>query len=202
MKNINYVINGVLAVAIIILFVMHFSGKKESEVNKSSVDGEVLPKVLPIAYVNLDSLLANYNYAKDLNEIILRDQENSRANIIQKARALDAEVKDFQRKYQNSSFLSQERAQEEEARLMKKRDELQEMDNRLSQELMAKQMKMNEQFRDTVVAQLQIFNADKKYQIILSNTAGDNILWAEKVYDITEELVAFLNKRYSSTGEK
>ena len=32
MKNINYVINGVLAVAVIILFVMQFSSKKESTV--------------------------------------------------------------------------------------------------------------------------------------------------------------------------
>ena len=30
MKNINYVINGVLAVAVVILYIMQFSGKKES----------------------------------------------------------------------------------------------------------------------------------------------------------------------------
>ena len=28
MKNINYVINGVLAVAVVILYIMQFSGKK------------------------------------------------------------------------------------------------------------------------------------------------------------------------------
>lgn len=31
MKNINYVINGVLAVAVIILFVMQFSSKKNPQ---------------------------------------------------------------------------------------------------------------------------------------------------------------------------
>ena len=29
MKNINYVINGVLAVAVVILYIMQFSGKKD-----------------------------------------------------------------------------------------------------------------------------------------------------------------------------
>lgn len=202
MKNINYVINGVLAVAVIILFVMQFSGKKESGVIEPAVNGDVITATLPVAYVNLDSLLTNYNYAKDLNEVILKEQENSRANIMQKARSLDAEMKDFQRKLENNAFLTRERAEQEQARLVKKQQELQEMDNRLSQELMAKQLKMNEQFRDTVVTQLQIFNKDKKYQIIFCNTAGDNILWAEKTYDITTELVAFLNKRYSSPSEK
>lgn len=202
MKNINYVINGVLAVAVIILFVMQLSGKKESGVVKSSSNGDSITGTLPIAYVNLDSLLANYNYAKDLNEIILKDQENSRANIMQKARSLDSEMKDFQRKLENNAFLTRERVEQERARLVKKQEELQEMDSRLSQELMAKQVKMNEQFRDTVVTQLQVFNKDKKYQVIFCNTSGDNILWAESVYDITPELVVFLNKRYSSPAEK
>ena len=74
MKNINYIINGVLAVAVVILFVMQFSGKKETSVSSPAVsagEGAIAGK-LPIAYVNVDSLLENYNYAKDLNEIILK----------------------------------------------------------------------------------------------------------------------------------
>lgn len=35
MKNINYVINGVLAVAVVILYIMQFSGKKESSVTRT-----------------------------------------------------------------------------------------------------------------------------------------------------------------------
>ena len=84
MKNINYVINGVLAVAVVILFVMHFSGDKESKAAKATVETGQEIKTLPVAYVNVDSLLLNYNYSKDLNEIILKKQENSRASITQK----------------------------------------------------------------------------------------------------------------------
>ncbi len=43
MKNINYVINGVLAVAVIILFVMQFSSKKESTVAPAFTTEEILP---------------------------------------------------------------------------------------------------------------------------------------------------------------
>jgi Skp family chaperone for outer membrane proteins len=31
--------------------------------------------------------------------------------------------------------------------------------------------------------------------MIISNTANDNILWADPTYDITNEVVAALNKR-------
>ena len=114
MKNINYVINGVLAVAVVILYIMQFSGKKESSVTRTFASAGDTTALLPIAYVNVDSLLLNYNYSKDLNEIILKKQENSRANITQKARSLQGEMQDFQRKVENNAFLTRERAEQEQ----------------------------------------------------------------------------------------
>lgn len=200
MKNINYVINGVLAVAVIVLFVMQFSNKKETKEIKNIASGEALSAGMPVAYVNVDSLLENYNYAKDLNEIILKKSENSRASVNQKATTLRTEMQEFQRKIENNAFLTRERAEQEQQRLLQKQQELQELDARLSQELMAEQQKLNEQLRDTVVAQLKVYNKDKGYQIIYSNTMGDNILYADKVYDITAELLEYLNKNYLNTS--
>ena len=200
MKNINYIINGVLAVAVVILFVMQFSDKKETRNVRPVASGENLTGTLPVAYVNVDSLLENYNYAKDLNEIILKKSENSRASVNQKATSLRSEMQEFQRKIENNAFLTRERAEQEQQRLLQKQQELQELDARLSQELMNEQQKLNEQLRDTVVAQLKVFNKDKGYQIIYSNTLGDNILLAGQAYDITAELLEQLNMNYSSAA--
>ena len=107
MKNINYVINGVLAVAVVILFIMQFSDKKESTVTKTFAAGESDSlSLLPIAYVNVDSLLLNYNYFKDLNEQLMKKEENSRANVNQQARNLQTEVQEFYRKVENNAFNS------------------------------------------------------------------------------------------------
>lgn len=200
MKNINYVINGVLAVAVVILFVMQFSGQKESRVTRTftTSEGNSGSTVLPVAYVNVDSLLLNYNYAKDLNERILKRQEDSRANITQKARSLESEMQDFRRKIENNAFLTRERAEQEQQRLLKKQQELQNLDNQLAQELAAEQLKLNEQLRDSIVSQLRVFNQDKGFQLVFSNTVGDNILYANEVYDITPELIDYLNKNYVS----
>lgn len=202
MKNINYLINGVLALAVIILFVMHFSGKKDAGVPQSvSAGAEGVSGLLPIAYVNVDSLLLNYNYSKDLNEVIMRKQEDSRANINQKATALRNDMQEFERKYQNNAFLTPQRAQEEQQRLLGKQQELQALDERLTQELMIEQQKLNEQLRDTIVSQLKVFNQSKGYQVIFSNTMGDNILLAGEAYDITAEVITFLNKNYTSPAK-
>lgn len=201
MKNINYVINGVLAVAVVILFIMQFSNKKEPNVTRAVASSGDLTSILPIAYVNVDSLLLNYNYSKDLNEIILKKQENSRANITQKARSLQSEMQDFQRKVENNAFLTRERAEQEQQRLIKKQQELQELDSQLAEELLNEQQRLNEQLRDTVVSLLRTFNKDRGYQVVFSNTTADNILLADDIYDITVELIDFLNKNYSGSAQ-
>ena len=201
MKNINYIINGVLALAVVILFVLQFTGKKESGVTKTFTAEESASGLLPIAYVNVDSLLLNYNYSKDLNEIIIKKQENSRASVNQKLRSLQTEMQDFQRKVENNAFLTRERAEQEQARLMKKQQELQDFDNRLAQELVSEQQRLNEQLRDTLVSQLRVYNKDKGHQVILSNTMGDNILLAGDAYDITKEVIEYLNKNYAPASK-
>ena len=123
MKNINYVVNGVLAIAVIILFVMQFSKPKKADSSAPITVKEGTNK-LPIAYVNVDSLLLNYNYSKDLNELILKKYENTRASLNQKANSLQSDAIDFQKKVENNAFLTNERAQQEHQRILKKRDEL------------------------------------------------------------------------------
>ena len=201
MKNINYIINGVLALAVVILFVLQFTGKKESGVTKTFTAEESASGLLPIAYVNVDSLLLNYNYSKDLNEIIIKKQENSRASVNQKLRSLQTEMQDFLRKVENNAYLTRDRAEQEKARSMKKQQELQDFDNRLAQELVSEQQRLNEQLRDTLVSQLRVYNKDKGYQVILSNTMGDNILLAGDAYDITKEVIEYLNKNYAPASK-
>ena len=198
-NNVNYVIQGILAIAVIILFVMYFSGKKSNTPAMRSATAESGEQIagFPVAYINVDSLLLKYNFSIDLNEQILKKQENARANYTQKARSLQSEAEEFQYKLQNGAFATRERAEQEQQRLMKKQQELQEFDSRLIQELMEQTQAMNEQLRDTVVHYLKQYNQGKGYQIIFSNTAGSPIFLADDAYNITNEIVEYLNKRYS-----
>lgn len=198
MKNINYIINGVLAVAIVILFVLQFSGKKEQTVTPTFVSEEGAPaSVLPIAYVNVDSLLSGYNYAQDLYEIQMRSQESARANINQKARDLEKNMTEFRRKVENNAFLSTDRAEQEQQRIIKMREDLQALDEKTAYDLSIEQQRMSMILRDTIISQLKVYNQTKGYQMIFSNTGGDNIWLADDAYDITGELIEVLNKNYS-----
>ncbi|MDR2496814.1 MAG: OmpH family outer membrane protein [Tannerellaceae bacterium] len=197
MKNINYITNGALAIAVVILFVLHFTDRRPGAPDSSAdTAGEVMTD-MPVAYINMDSLLQNYNYAKDLNEVILSREEHVRANLNQQTAALESEAIDFRRKLDNNAFLTRERAEQEQQRLMKKEQELKISENRQTQELLAEHQRLTEQLRDTLISQLRVFNRAKGFRIIFSNTAKDNIILADDVYDITNELVVYLNNKYA-----
>ena len=199
MKNLSLIINAILAIAVVVLFVLVLGNKSNASIQQIVTGKETITKgKLPIAYVNIDSLLLHYQFAKEANESLIKKQEDSRLTINTKARQLQTEMGEFQHKLENNAFLSRERAEQEQARLQKKQQDLQALDGDLSKQLVQVQQKMSEQLRDTINAFMKQFNKDHKYQLIISNTSSDNILYADKSYDITAEVTKLLNERYAA----
>lgn len=197
MKNLSLIINAVLAVAVIVLFWLVLGGSKSSPVAQQIATGKNTGKSgkLPIAYINVDSLLLNYQFSKDANESLIKKQEDSRLTINTRARQLQTEMAEFQRKLENNAFLSRDRAEQEQMRLQRKQQELQQLDGQLSKQLLQVQQKMSEELRDTINKFLKEYNKDHRYEMIISNTSNDNVLYAEKAYDITQEVTKLLNER-------
>ena len=194
MKNFNTIALAILALAVVGLYLLHFTGKGEKQVGVESstfvadsaiVESPVdsLSNSFPVAYINVDSFLLNYEYAKKLNETLLKKQEKSRKELVSAQQKLQAELEVFQQKYQAGGFLSKESFEQEQNRLFKKDQELQTLEQRLAQDLITEQQKMNMRLRDSINSFFEFFNADKRYKLILSNTDADNILYAEPIND-------------------
>jgi outer membrane protein len=65
----------------------------------------------------------------------------------------------------------------------------------LENELANETQKFNMALRDSLNNFLTSYNKDKKFDMILSKS-GDNILFANKKFDITQDVINGLNKRY------
>lgn len=202
MKNLSYVINGILAVAIIILFILFFTSKNESVDSRSVKFENDSTMALPLAYVNIDSVLTNYNYAKEASDELMKKSESSRASLNQKQKQIENEYREFQRKLQNNAFLTQERAQQEQSRIQKLAADLEQTAARMDNELAMDQMKINSQLADSVRLCIKEFNKTANYHIIFSNSGLDNILYAKEKYDITDEVTSLLNKRHVSSAKQ
>ena len=196
MKRTNYLINGVAAVAVMFLFAQ-CAGKTEDKTGGAASGGAVATTNMKIAYVEIDTLLAKYNFCIDLNEAMVKKSENVRMTLNQKATSLNKEKQDFQKKVENNAFLSQDRAQQEYNRLVKLEQDLQELSNKLQNGLMEENNKNSLQFRDSINAFLKEYNKTHGYSLIFSNTGFDNLLYADSTFNITKEIVDGLNARYS-----
>ena len=154
-----------------------------------------------IAFVEVDSLMTQYDFAKDYSVTLQKKSNNARNTLNQKGTALQAAVNNFQQKLNNNGFQSREQAASVQAALERQQRDLQELQARLENELANETAKFNEALRDSLNNFLKAYNKDKQYDIILSK-AGDNILFADKRYDITQDVINGLNKRYKPTAKK
>ncbi len=197
MKNTSLLINVILAVAVIALFVIVLSDRKGSQQGSDNVNGSAVAE-MGIVFVNTDSLIIKYDLARELSEELIRKEESSRTDFNERVRVFEQDMMEFQRKLQNNGFLSLDRAQSEERRLRQKEQELQALNTRLTNDLMEAQNTMNQQLRDTITNFLKDYCKEKSYSMVLSNTMGDNLLYADSVFDVTDDVVAKLNERYAA----
>lgn len=196
MNKIQLVINVVLVAAVAALFVIVFAAKpaqQPAQTVAAPSEGQ-----LPVAFVNLDSILLGYTFALEAQDKLMTRQENARMELNQKARTLQNEMVDFQKKLENNAFLSRQRAESEQQRILKKQQDLENREAQLTQEILQENQQLQAQLADTILSYLKQLNAEGRYQMIFSNNAKDNILLSAEGYDITAEVVEALNARYTS----
>ena len=183
-----------LAIAAMMVSCNNQSPKMDEQPAAASADG------LKIAYVEVDSLMTQYNFAKDYSVTLQKKSNNARNTLNQKGNALQAAMANFQQKLNNNGFQSREQAASQQAAIQRQQNDLQELQARLENELASETAKFNEALRDSLQNFLKSYNEDKKFDLILSK-AGDNILMGNKKLDITQDVINGLNKRYKPTAK-
>ena len=153
---------------------------------------------MKIAYVEVDSLMTQYEICKEITLILQKKSNNARNTLNQKGQTLQSAMQNFQQKLNNNGFTSREQAEGQQAAIQRQQQSLQELQARLENELANETAKYNEGLRDSLQHFLAAYNKDKKYDLILTKQ-GDNILWANKRFDITSDIINGLNKHYKST---
>ena len=185
------------AAAVVALASCNNASPKMDEQPAAASAGESTGNV-KIAYVEVDSLMTQYEFCKEFTLILQKKSTNARNTLNQKGQALQNAAANFQQKLQNNGFTSREQAESQQAAIQRQQQSLQELQARLENELANETNKYNEGLRDSLQHFLAAYNKDKKYDLILTKQ-GDNILYAAKRFDITNDVINGLDKRYKST---
>ena len=155
---------------------------------------------LKVAYVNLDSLMSKYNLAQDINKEMMRKEEDIKMKLTEKYKALQADQADFERKYKNNVYATPERAQSEYNRIMQQEQEIVQLEQRLTLEFEKEGLVKNQALRDSINRYMVEYNKDKGYDFIITKL-GENLLYANPAYDITNEVTNGLNARYAANNK-
>ena len=158
MKKMKYILNGFLALAMILLFAQ--CSNNQSTPSQTAT---------PTAVGGSTNIFWN-----DLNELMIQKEENIRTTLNEKAKELDREMREFQRKLENNGFATRERAEQENLRLSQKQRDLQQLQEKLAADLQTENQKNSLQLRDSINSFLKIYNKTKGYSLIISNTGFDS----------------------------
>lgn len=146
-----------------------------------------------IAYIEIDSLTSQYEFAKQKSLELEKKSTNARNTIQGKTQQLEKNAQSFQQKLQNNGFTSREQAEAAQAALQREQNNIMALQQRLEAELASEQQKFLQAFQDSLDNFLADYNKDKKYDMIVNKAA---VLYADQRFDITDDVVNGMNKRY------
>lgn len=151
-----------------------------------------------VAWVNMDTILPNYNMYIDYQAEIEQQGKTLEAELTAKGRRFENEVKDFQDKMQKG-LMTRSEAQQRETELGNKQQALLQAQNdarlRLAEEEQVKMRKIH----NSIAEYLDKYNADKGYLFIMSYSFGGPLLHGHPSINITTEVLAGLNAEYAAS---
>ncbi|MFD2515693.1 OmpH family outer membrane protein [Pontibacter locisalis] len=149
-----------------------------------------------IVYVNSDSLLANYEYFKDVRDRLQGKAETKEKDLRSQAEAFQKEVERYQRSAQG---MTNEQRASTEQRLAQKQQQLQALQQSSGNELVTEESEEMKKIYDQVEAYLKKLSDEKGYEMVLTYQRGNSaILYSDDSRDITKEVVAGLNEEYEA----
>ena len=191
------ILNLVLLLAVILLYVLHFTGKsKSSEPDISQTLAKAKSGKMAVAFVNNDTILQNYEFVKKLRKDLEAKESRLSNEITAKQAAFDKDAAYFQEHVQKKA-ISDQSAQEIYASLTQNQQKINGLRDQYAAELQQNEQNMNVAVLDSIMNFLHRYNQKYKFDYILGFNKGGNILYANDTLDITREVLNELNSEYS-----
>lgn len=164
---------------------------KTSVAKKASKHEADLPNY---RYVDLDTIIARYNLAKDYSEQMLRLQANFENEGRKHQNSIGGFAKNMEDKYKNNGYLSEASFNQDQQRLAAMQNSAQKTMANLENNMQKQYMEAQQIVNDSIQAYIEHYNSTHGYDAIFIKSAT---LYINPALDITDEIVEGLNARYN-----
>ena len=188
MKNLSLILNGILILAVAFLYYNEFTDSDDGEADDDITNTVV--SNLSIAYVNSDTLFANYNYYEEVSTMLDAKRTQLQQEYSRRAEGLQKQIEDYQRTQTNLT-IAQARAVEED--LGRKRQNLLQYQETISQDMMREESAITQDLYEKVASFLKTYGDENNLQVVLTYSPGSGVLYANDELDITSAVILGLN---------
>lgn len=206
MKRLPLILNVVCLVAIGLLYVLTFVGKSGDKSGLVQEESDVFAgldiSANSIVYINIDTVVNNYDLYFNLKQAFEKKYKTSEAELASREKAYKKEVEDYQYKVQRG-LVTRSDAQKLEQQLLGQQQNLLQLQDNLRAELAEEEQVMLRQVLNSITVYLEELQSRYKYQFVFGTTTiGGNVLYADKRLDITQEVINGLNAKYKQKRNK
>ena len=193
--------NAVLLLGLVGIYILHFTSAPKSKVNAEATAPLQKEGGLTIAYVDTDTLLAKYEYAKELEADLLAYKNQQEAYGKQQMEKFQRDYQDY---LQNGDKLTRTQQEAKEAELKQRAERMSTLEQELTAKIMERQIAENTKLLNAIFAYVREYNAaNQQFDIILRKTFNDSpTLYLNPAMDITDEIVKGLNEEYKQIKGK
>lgn len=176
---------------------------KESKEAQPAAQGaeKGVVKGITLAYIDVDTLITYYDYCIAYSEVLEKKSASIQATLQSRSQQLESDLVTFQKQLQDGTINSQAEYDNAQASLQKKQEQLQNLQESLVAEFNKEQTMYNDALKDSLDSFLGEYNKAHNYTFVLAKQ-GDNILLADERYDITQDVIKGMNKRYKGAALK
>jgi len=196
MKNLSIFLSSLALVGVLVLLGLRMSENRKRDTTSVASKEQLTDTKGRIAYVNIDTLEANYEYLK-----------NKKKDFEERKKSMSSELENSQRQFQQDYVSAERKAQagtltqaEYETiakRLQQMKQSLEAREAALTEKLLAEQDEFNKDLQKRLDEFLAVYNEDKNFDYILSySKALGFIMLANDQLDITADVVAGMNESY------
>jgi outer membrane protein len=170
-------------------------------------------KPLTVAYVNLDTLVNQYEYVKDLKASLEAEGKRAQASLEGKAKSLQAKVIAYQKSVQaaqqnaeNTPRVELERLQKEfaekERQLGAEEQEIGMQRQTAATGLAQKEGELMKKLKEKLDSTLKRLATEKGYDYILAEGNGGSVLYGNKGMNVTQDVLTAMNAEYATEKSK
>lgn len=203
MKNTHGIVTGVLAVAVIILFILQFAGggKKKGNVETYQTDTSLVNKgVIRIKYVESDSITSNWDFAKDLMTQFESDQKIREEKFRGMEASLQAKVNKLER---DAPTLTEREIGMRQEELQRLQQQYMADGQDLQNKAQIQQEQMSIQLGDSLKAFFPGFAQQVGADIIMNNSSiVTTMFYVSASLNVTNQAIEGLNERYKKYKPK